>query len=530
MTTTDGTETSVVPETQQPELIIVPETPQSETATEAEPLRMTDSQTSSTTSQVADSTPQPQPAGATADPKQQVGPQNTIPLAQTPTPASPSRLVTKLQSDLNNKDSELERMNEKVLTLTKDMKLMKLHLSQKEDEIKEYERNETTGRCEEDRLKRELAKTKKQTNTLQHNSFVAKTNHSNLDSENLGLREENRQLKAQCASLDDQLAIMTATCHSLQCLEDTPPFKGAATASMSPPAAAASLWQAAAPVYHNVRPNKPPPRFATPPQMNPHRTQDVRPKALPQRAPLLPTPTAPPNMNYPTTQDVRPKVFMNRAPLLPTPTGPPQPANPAHPSAWSKGPPTFNRPTQPQNGTGQPAKKKASISVIGASNTRNLSKHLQSKDVDSLVWVNPGCRMQDLENRAQHMVTRDTDLAVIHLGTNNALGNETDNDCLVSCSDAMDKMEQTTGDTPLLVCSVPPTHMKHGQRRVNMLNCLLKDKCSRSHKLQYVNTGLLSTDIGRDGIHLTDSGKKKLASSMQQAIQGFLITQHHMNT
>lgn len=133
--------------------------------------------------------------------------------------------------------------------------------------------------------------------------------------------------------------------------------------------------------------------------------------------------------------------------------------------------------------------------------------------------------MQDIGKRADRFLTKDTDLGVIHLGTNNALGNENDAQLLDNCSEALDQIEHGTGRTPLLVCSVPPTHSAHGQRRVHMVNHLLEYYCSKSNKMPFVDTNLLAADIGRDGVHLTDAGKKKLATSLQKAIQGFLTVQ-----
>ena len=113
------------------------------------------------------------------------------------------------------------------------------------------------------------------------------------------------------------------------------------------------------------------------------------------------------------------------------------------------------------------------------------------------------------------MIT-DSDIAVVHIGTNDALGKSGDNDCLAQCRDSIDKIHQST-TLPMLVCSVPPPRSMHCQRRMNKINSPVRYKCSMDNKLCFVSTKLTASDIGGDGIHLTDTGKDKLASSIHHA-------------
>ena len=134
---------------------------------------------------------------------------------------------------------------------------------------------------------------------------------------------------------------------------------------------------------------------------------------------------------------------------------------------------------------------------------------------DTTVWVNAGCKAEDVKSRARDML-KDSDIGVIHLGTNNALSNRSDNDCLAECSDAMDSILDYSKQTPLIVCSVPPTRSKTGQRRVRMINTLLKYKCEMNNRLLFVDAGLTLSDIGNDGVDLTDSDKSKLTRRFQR--------------
>ena len=143
--------------------------------------------------------------------------------------------------------------------------------------------------------------------------------------------------------------------------------------------------------------------------------------------------------------------------------------------------------------------------------------------MDFTVWVNAGCRMQDLENRAHHMVSG-SDVAVLNLGAIIALSDDSDNDCLSDCSDAIDRIYDSIGHIPLVVCAVPPADNKRGQRCVNMITTLLNYKCSTKTNVQFFHSKLTLQEIGRDGIHLNDSGKHKLAMDIQKATRDFYLT------
>ena len=113
------------------------------------------------------------------------------------------------------------------------------------------------------------------------------------------------------------------------------------------------------------------------------------------------------------------------------------------------------------------------------------------------------------------------DITVIHFGTNNVLSQESDADCLNNCCHALTKIMSSTKGCPLLVCSVPPTHYRQGQHRANMINTVFRDMCSTSPTMCYLDTGLATTDIAHDGIHLTNLGKDKLAKPSKTAFRIF---------
>ena len=120
------------------------------------------------------------------------------------------------------------------------------------------------------------------------------------------------------------------------------------------------------------------------------------------------------------------------------------------------------------------------------------------------------------------MVSKDADVAVLHLGTNDALGTATDAQCMLQCNQSVDHLEkahkQAHPGVPMFVCSVPPTASRDGQRRVDMLNALLWTKCQKSRVLRLLDTGVTLGDIGHYGVHLIPQGKRDRKSVCRERV------------
>ncbi len=121
------------------------------------------------------------------------------------------------------------------------------------------------------------------------------------------------------------------------------------------------------------------------------------------------------------------------------------------------------------------------------------------------------------------MVADTAQVAVLHLGTNDALNAKSDRECLDNARLALKEIEcthlQTKPDVPLLVCAVPPTKKQYAVHRVQQLNNLFQEKCAQNNSLHFIDTKLQMADLWRDGIHLTEQGKDKLATAIIAAVQ-----------
>ena len=145
---------------------------------------------------------------------------------------------------------------------------------------------------------------------------------------------------------------------------------------------------------------------------------------------------------------------------------------------------------------------------------RGLSPKLQTRDTAAIAFVHLGRQLSQLAHLFSNMAAKDTDVAVLHLGTNGALKAVTDGQCVLNADSALQNINiehvhlRTRPDIPILVCVVPPTTLQSGQRHVAMLNSLLQCRCTQSRHIHYVETNLSTGDLSKDGVTPHNCGKK----------------------
>ena len=182
---------------------------------------------------------------------------------------------------------------------------------------------------------------------------------------------------------------------------------------------------------------------------------------------------------------------------------------------------TFAGSTPSRSGHRQPLR----TTLIGASNIRDMSKRLQTDHCNATAIYSPGIPLQEMAPRVKHTVSHNTDVAIVHLGTNNALDKDSHGQCMLKSDDAIRRIDkertESHPEVPLVFCSVPPTRKRPVQRRVDMLDALLRRRCQQNPTIHFLDTQLTVNDTGRDGIHLTATGKDRLAHAINTYVQGF---------
>ena len=76
--------------------------------------------------------------------------------------------------------------------------------------------------------------------------------------------------------------------------------------------------------------------------------------------------------------------------------------------------------------------------------------------------------------------------------------------------------EKDAKGSPVGILSLPPQRNDAQNRKVREMNMYLQDTCNKSQNVKYIRTNLGLSDVKRDGIQATQSGKVKIARAIAQ--------------
>ena len=173
-----------------------------------------------------------------------------------------------------------------------------------------------------------------------------------------------------------------------------------------------------------------------------------------------------------------------------------------------------------------PNKKKQNklcVDIIGDSNVRGLGVLAQTEEISAAVVVNRGARVQDVADRVPMMLRPESDVVVLHLGTNNILDrNASTSDSVKHYDKSIDQIKTHIGKRLLMVCAVPHCKDERTTVETQKLNCYLKRKCERLG-MHFIDASLTIADLGTDTVHLNRAAKLHLAGSIVMSAMGFHI-------
>ena len=131
------------------------------------------------------------------------------------TPDIPNRVDDLLEA-VANKDAQLEQERDRVAQLHHNIRLPKQHLSAKQEQINQLEKQLEVLKTKQHKQNRELSKYQKKQEEQRRTSFNERHQRTTLDNENTALRDDNRRLRDLVDHLRDDLAVMSAKCASLE--------------------------------------------------------------------------------------------------------------------------------------------------------------------------------------------------------------------------------------------------------------------------------------------------------------------------
>ena len=113
-----------------------------------------------------------------------------------------------------------------------------------------------------------------------------------------------------------------------------------------------------------------------------------------------------------------------------------------------------------------------------------------------------------------------TDIAVLHMGTNNILNTEGDKDLIAESVIDIDKECVPLGVKDVFVSSVM-VNTRRSSAFISVVNNILQDKCA-THQFRFIdNSNIKKEHLWKDGLHLNRSGKDLLMNNFLRSLNNF---------
>ena len=151
----------------------------------------------------------------------------------------------------------------------------------------------------------------------------------------------------------------------------------------------------------------------------------------------------------------------------------------------------------------------------------NIISNIKRKEFNKYIKGNAqiksfsGATTYDMDMYVQPTLQKKvTDVAVIHVGTNDIGFNGTESTSLSDIADSIIKVGKRCRQSGINDVLVVNRNHEHIQKKVNELNSILESKCVDNDLILIDNSNILSNDICRDNIHLNFNGTCKLADNI----------------
>ncbi len=168
----------------------------------------------------------------------------------------------------------------------------------------------------------------------------------------------------------------------------------------------------------------------------------------------------------------------------------------------------------PQNGV-----TKIKITVVGTSLVKGFGVRLKSDKTDTCVYVKPGNNLMQLRSSIPNIVNNNPDLVVLQAGSIDVT--QYDDDAVIhEYRRTINSLKSCTSDkTTIFLSGIPMRKNRVHEYSARRVNSFLRQASLSDPRLQVIdNDNIILEDLSEDGIHLTPSGKNKLADNIKRQI------------
>ena len=182
--------------------------------------------------------------------------------------------------------------------------------------------------------------------------------------------------------------------------------------------------------------------------------------------------------------------------------------------------PSQTPPTESSNHSKRktPSPKQKTVLIIGNSNVRGLSAHVNSRGINSIGYTFPGRSTRQIMERIpalQHSIAPDA--VVCHTGD---IDVRMRNRPAASVADDIMTLVRTAQQqypkSQMLVSGLPPVRNQWLNERIDSVNHIVYEHCAKAKNISFMSNAKSKL---RDNIHLTDLSKEYLAREIVQCVR-----------
>ena len=162
------------------------------------------------------------------------------------------------------------------------------------------------------------------------------------------------------------------------------------------------------------------------------------------------------------------------------------------------------------------------ITIVGSSLVRGLGLGVYDRDsrMKAVSYPHPGARASQIQ--VSKCVSRGDDVLFVMGGSNNIGKGDSLETCKASVDCLVRDAVRSFPDKPILISEIPPRYDISEHKKIRYVNAHIRNLCRKNKDLHLVSNAYERADLEKDGLHLSEKGKRKLSRSISKSVMCIL--------